>query len=180
MKRIGAIFQCNPSTVKNILKAYGVQSRNLSQARNTFLQRTIDENVFEKINTSEKAYWLGVMYSDGYISKRKYTNYFGIAVATKDKKWIEKFKDFLNYNGSIHDYLTCGRCYKTNIPYSRLLVGNNKIVQDLEKWGVIEHKTKRISKMPSIPFLDDFIQGYIDGDGSLKKSVPTYHNLWKL
>ena len=53
-----------------------------------------------------------------------------------------------------------------------MVIGNNKIVQNLENWGVIEHKTFKISCLPDINFLDDFIRGYIDGDGSLLKRLP--------
>ena len=74
---------------KNILKAYQVSARTLSQARKNFLKETLNEHVFEKIDTPDKAYWLGVMYSDGYISKaNSYTNYFGLSVSSKDKDWF--------------------------------------------------------------------------------------------
>lgn len=53
MASVGRKWSCDPSTVKNILKAYNIQSRNLSQARNNFLKRTLNENVFEKIKTPE-------------------------------------------------------------------------------------------------------------------------------
>ena len=175
MAAVGRKWNCDPSTVKNILKAYNIQSRNLSQARNNFLKQTLNENVFEKILTPEQAYWLGVMYSDGFICKaNKYTNYFGLSVSSKDKEWLEKFKKFLNYNGNIHDYVTGESSYKPGTEYSRLQIGNNKIVADLEKLGVVEHKTKIINKIPNIPFKDDFIRGYIDGDGSLRQDYPHF------
>lgn len=167
MAALGREWKCDPSTVKNILNAYGFQGRSLSEARRNFLNYTINENIFEAIDTPDKAYWLGVMYSDGYISKLKYTNKFGISVAEKDKQWLEKFKEFLNYNGEIKAYLTGKTAYVPGLPYVRLLIGNNKIVSDLEKHGVVEHKTKKINKLPDIPYLDDFIRGYIDGDGAL-------------
>ena len=113
------------------------------------------------------------MYSDGYITKANlYTNYMGIAVAEKDKEWLEKFKEFLNYNGDIKHYKTAEGSYKVNSPYVRLLIGNNKIVEDLEKHGVLEHKTHKLNVLPNTNFLDDFIRGYIDGDGSLRKTRP--------
>ena len=175
MASVGRKWGCDPSTVKNILKAYNIQSRNLSQARNNFLKRTLNENVFEKIKTPEQAYWLGVMYSDGFISKtNNYTNYFGLAISYKDREWLEKFKKFLNYNGNIHEYVTGESSYKPGILYSRLQIGSNKIVQDLEYWGVVEHKTKIINKIPDISFKDDFIRGYIDGDGSLRQEYPHF------
>lgn len=170
---VGRKWKCDPTTVKNILKAYEIPTRNLSQARRNYLGYTLNENIFHNIDTPEKAYWLGVMYSDGYISKQQYTNYFGISVAKKDEEWIEKFKTFLDYNGNIHQYkITQG--YKVGADYVRLLIGNNQIVSDLEKLGVVEHKTKFINKLPQINYLDDFIRGYIDGDGSLRKDYPCF------
>ena len=172
MAKLGKLWGCNPSTIKNILNAYGESGRTLSEARRNTLGYTISEDIFEEINTPEKAYWLGVMYSDGFITKTKYTNKFGISVAEKDKVWLEKFKQFLNYNGEIHNYKVNDSGYKPGTPYVRLLIGNNKIVADLEKWGVVEHKSKKLDRLPDIQLKEDFIRGYIDGDGSLRKDFP--------
>lgn len=174
MAAVGRKWQCDPSTVKNILKAYDLSSRTLSQARRQYLGYTIKEDVFQKIDSPEAAYWLGVMYSDGYITKSQYTNYFGISISKKDEEWLEKFKKFLNYNGEIKTYKVGNSGYKPGTEYVRLLVGNNKIVTDLEKFGVIEHKSKLLHKIPDIKFVDDFIRGYIDGDGSLRKDYPCF------
>lgn len=174
MANIGKKWSCDPTTVKNILKAYGISGRTLSEARRNYLNYTINENIFENIDTPDKAYWLGVMYSDGFISKTKYTNKFGLSVAEKDKEWLEKFKEFLGYNGEINTYFTGKTAFKPNLPYVRLLIGNNKIVSDLEKNGVVEQKTKKINKIPNIDFIDDFIRGYIDGDGSLAQRLPHF------
>jgi hypothetical protein len=115
------------------------------------------------------------MYSDGYITKaNKYTNYLGLSISSKDKEWLFKFKKFLNYNGEIHDYFTGESSYKPGSPYSRLQVGSNHIVECLEKYGVVEHKTKIINKIPDFSFKDDFIRGYIDGDGSLLQQYPHF------
>lgn len=114
------------------------------------------------------------MYSDGYISKATYTNKFGISVAEKDREWLEKFRTFLGYNGNIGTYQVNESGYKPGVKYVRLLIGNNKIVEDLIKLGVIEHKSKLLSSIPNIPYIDDFIRGYIDGDGSLRKDYPQF------
>ena len=169
LAKIGKQFKCDPTTVKNILKAYNEPSRNLSQARRNYLNYTINENCFSDINNPDSAYWLGVMYSDGFISKtNKYTNYFGLTVSEKDSEWLNQFKDFLQYNGIIKHYIS-NTSFKKNTPVAKILIGNNKIVSDLERWGVIEHKTFKISTLPQTIYLDDFIRGYIDGDGSLQK-----------
>lgn len=175
MRTLGTKYSCSPSTIKNILTRHDIQSRTLSEARRNYLNYTINEDIFENIDTPDKAYWLGVFYSDGYISKANdYTNYFGISVQASDIAWLEKLKQFLNYSGEIKHYLTGEGSFKPGAEYVRLLIGNNKIVADLEKWGVVEHKTKVINKLPDIQYLDDFIRGYNDGDGSLAKRLPHF------
>lgn len=174
LRKLGEKYSCSPSTIKNILNRNEISTRNFSEARRNFLNYTIDESCFEIIDNPDKAYWLGVMYSDGYISKaRKYTNSFGLSVSEKDLEWVEKFKSFLKYNGEIKHYIVTDG-YNPGSKYVRLIIGNNKIVEDLEKLGVVEHKSKIISCLPNIPFLDDFIRGYIDGDGSLLKRLPCF------
>ena len=172
MAALGRAWGCDPSTIKNIMKAYGVSGRTLSEARRNYLNYTINEDIFSKIDSPDKAYWLGVIYSDGYITKAEYTNKFGIAVAERDKNWLEKFKQFLNYSGEIKEYETGKTSFVPGLPYVRLLIGNNKIVKDLINLGVVENKTKLIKKLPNISYLDDFIRGYIDGDGALTKKLP--------
>ena len=174
MKALAEKYNWNVSSISKMFKIYNIPARSLSAARRNYLNYTINENIFHDIDTPDKAYWLGAMYSDGYISTtNKYTNAFGISVSEKDEEWLKKFKEFLNYNGEIKSYqVTQG--YKVGVPYVRLLIGNNQIVKDLKKWGVIEHKSKIINHLPNIPYLDDFIRGYIDGDGSLRKDYPCF------
>lgn len=138
MAALGKQWKCDPTTIKNILNAYGVSGRTLSEARRNFLNYTINENIFTNIDSPDKAYWLGVMYSDGYIAKAQYTNKFGLSIAEKDIEWLEKFKEFLGYNGEIGHYFTGKTAFVPGLPYVRLLIGNNQIVKDLERWGVVE------------------------------------------
>lgn len=170
---LGKIYGCDPSTILNILKAYKTERRSLSQARRNACDYKLNENVFQHIDSPDAAYWLGVMYTDGYISKsNQYTNYFGLTVSSVDIEWLEKFKDFLETNISIKTYIQKSG-YAPGAQYSRILIGNNKIVEDLERAGVVEHKTRLINAMPNIQFKDDFIRGVIDGDGSLRKDRPS-------
>lgn len=173
LRQLGTKWGCNASTISRILKAYKMNARTLSAARRNTLGYSLDDNLFEHIDTPEKAYWLGVMYSDGYISKARYTNNFGLSISSKDEEWLEKFITFLGY-GTISRYQTTESSYTPGCAYSRVLIGNNKIVSDLEKWGVVEHKSKILSCMPNISFKDDFVRGYIDGDGSLRKDYPCF------
>ena len=167
---LGKKWDCQATTIKNILKAYNIKTRNLSEARRNFLNYSINENAFSDLANQDTAYWLGVMYSDGYISKHNYTNSFGLTVKESDKDLLEKFKKFLEYSGNIN-YYTFKSSYGTCLA-GRLLIGNNKIVEDLIAAGIVEHKTLKINKIPEVKYKDDFIRGYIDGDGSLRKKFP--------
>lgn len=171
MKVLGKEYSCDPSTIMNILKRYNIKSRTLSEARRKNLNFTLNEDIFSDIDSPDKAYWLGVMYADGYIMETKYTNKFGISVKQSDKEWLEKFSTFLNY-GEVHEYREGKTGYNPGAMYARLLIGSNKIVQDLVKWGVVPHKSKVLTDIPDIPFKLDFIRGYIDGDGSLGTAAP--------
>lgn len=167
MAKVGKKYGCNATTVSNILKRNNVRSRNWREARRLACGYRLDENAFEAIDTRDKCYWLGVMYSDGYITKtNKYTNYFGISVQESDRGWLEQFGVFLKTNHKIATY-TVSQGYKPGLKYVRLNIGSNKVVQDLEKHGVLEQKSLKDMTVPAVPFLDDFIRGYIDGNGSI-------------
>ena len=45
MASLGKKWNCDPSTIKNILKAYQVSARTLSQARKNFLKETLNESL---------------------------------------------------------------------------------------------------------------------------------------
>lgn len=162
---IGKILSIPASTVYYILRK-NRKTRTLSEARNNFTKRKINENAFTEMSKNS-CYWLGVMYSDGYIVKSgKYTNYFGLSVSSKDEEWLEKFKNFLGYNGKIKRYKMVSG-YHCGGDYSRITIGNNKMVSDLEKLGIMEHKSLKDFSIPNIPYPMDFIRGVVDSDGTI-------------
>ena len=51
---------------------------------------------FDQIDNHEKAYFLGLLYADGYICKSNYTYQMGIALQLQDKYIIEELYKELN------------------------------------------------------------------------------------
>lgn len=136
----------------------------------------VNSSYFENIDSQEKAYWLGYIYADGYISKTKAGNIFGMSLGEKDKDQLLKFKECLKATYPIRTYTT--NSYKDGTKYVRLNIRDEKLVNDLEKWGVIPHKTN-VLKPPQInaTYNASFILGYFDGDGSIflnKTKSPFY------
>lgn len=126
---------------------------------------SIDEMYFANIDTPEKAYWLGFLYADGYVSK----NAFGCALKQQDKKHLEKFKAAI---GSTHPVkILTATGFSVGKPYCRLLIANQTISNQLRALGINENKSQS-ANYPAINSTLDrhFIRGYLDGDGSWAKS----------
>jgi len=127
----------------------------------------INDDYFEVINDSRKAYWLGLMYADGCVYNCK-SKPFNIELSLIDKDIIEKLKEDLEFEGLIHT-----RIYK-NPAYSnayKLSFKSEKMFKDLERLGCIERKSLVLTfpdeKLLNKIFIPYFIRGYFDGDGSV-------------
>ena len=85
---IGKILNLDRAAVSRNLKKLGIDT-----SRNTLIK-----DIFRQIDTEEKAYWLGFLYADGYVSKY---NQVEVSLALKDKNHLEKLKVFINTNTNI-------------------------------------------------------------------------------
>lgn len=121
------------------------------------------EDYFEIIDSEEKAYFLGLMLTDGNVFYRgdNKPSQMSLCLMDSDSYMLEKFKCALNTSTNI---TSDGR------GASMLAVRNNKLCEDLAKFGVVPNKSN-ISRFPdNIPYeyLNHFIRGIFDGDGSMQ------------
>lgn len=142
-----------------------------------------NKDYFSKINSAEKAYWLGFLYADGCIN-RFYTGEklrsmtLEIGLCAEDKHHLEKFLLCLDSNVPIKDKINKfqGKEYKS----ARIQINNTKLCYDLCALGCTPQKTYNIS-FPSdeiVPYKykRDFIRGYFDGDGCISVRTNKNHN----
>lgn len=122
-----------------------------------------DGNVFEVIDTEEKAYWLGFLYADGSVYKSRNSYIIEVGLSVKDIGHLVKFKKFLNSNHvlKIKDYKGYKSCSIT--------IRNQKMAQDLMNKGCIPNKSLLLT-FPNDDIVPKhlkphFIRGYFDGDG---------------
>jgi hypothetical protein len=135
----------------------------------------VDHNFFNKIDNEHKAYWLGFIYADGYVSKRKETEKkVGISLGIKDMNHLETFKKHIQatYPVCIYEFKIKSFAHP-GMKYCRLLMSSDQLFDDLVSKGVFEKKTL-ILKFPDESIVpkqlqNHFIRGYFDGDGSFKK-----------
>lgn len=157
------------SVLAGHLKKRGLTRSNKQNSR----KYHVNHDFFEKIDDEHKAYWLGMLHADGFVSARKNQKCIGLSLHVNDKHHVEKFRDTLNSNYDIKTYTTKTAYGLTT--YSRLLMTSEKMFSDLLSHGVIEQKSL-VLKFPNIsPDLrHHFIRGYFDGDGSFSKSHDGY------
>lgn len=114
---------------------------------------------FEKIDTEEKAYWLGFLYADGSVGSKE--SKIELGLAEKDLSHIEKFKNFMGLSNKIS--------YRPQSHSYRFSFRSDNCKADLIKQGCVPKKSL-ILKFPTenqVPFylIKHFIRGYFDGDG---------------
>lgn len=131
----------------------------------------VNEIAFEKIDTSEKAYWLGMLYAEAYVNSFKSVLEF--TLKKEDKTHVVKFKNFLDAENPIKTKKIKNKNGKEYLA-STLKIYRKKIVKDLISLGCIENKSL-ILTFPDysiVPkhLMRDFTRGYFDGDGCISLS----------
>jgi DNA-binding transcriptional regulator WhiA len=125
---------------------------------------------FSNIDTHNKAYLLGWLFSDGYVCRNPYGYTLGIALQASDKYILDFMAAELNLPESKV------RPYKNSY---KLCVNEKTVCEDLIRLGVIENKSHTDIHVPSIPeeFLSSFIAGVFDGDGCITKKQGKYFSV---
>ena len=127
------------------------------------MKYSLNSDIFNNL-TKEGAYWLGVLASDGYVSKNK--NIVTLCLKAEDRGHIQKFITFLEYSGK--EKLRWVTCKDKKYPNYYVSITNKELKNSLLSYGIIDNKSnKDIDYLKYIP--DDlklfFIFGYLDGDG---------------
>jgi len=147
------------------LKAQGFPIRQGSEA----YPREYDENIFEVIDCHWKGYFLGLLLTDGWVQESGHS----VCIDLTDLDAIEflsqctgkslrryEHKSKMTPQGKICD---CKDSY-------RLCFTSQKMYNDVQKYGVVPHKTSHIPKIQlevhELRYLRHIVRGIIDGDGT--------------
>lgn len=133
-----------------------------------------NKDYFSKIDTEEKAYWLGFLYADGCVNElvkngKTQSMNLELTLAEIDREHIEKFAQAIETNVPIKQRVTTckGKQYVSN----RIIISSTKMCKDLCDLKCIPNKTYNV-RLPDdsiVPncFMRDFIRGFFDGDGCI-------------
>lgn len=149
-------------TLSKHFKELGIEIVN-KQNRSKF-----NEHIFDVIDTEEKAYWLGFIFADGYISSSplrenvKSIYLFELSLGLKDQEHLEKFSKFMEYEKPL--IVDTYRC--------RFTLANKHLWTTLNNHGCTPNKSLTL-KFPNISknLINHFIRGYFDGDGCITRHI---------
>lgn len=155
MKQVEDKYELSHPTITKILKDVPKYTKAKLNSPN------MKEHFFQEINEEAKAYFLGLLISDGNVFKDNTGRQASISITLdlKDEYMLEKFKEVLQVNTSVgHDGRGCGQ----------IAVRSNIMAEDLTKYGVVPRKSYN-TYLPSISkeMMPHLIRGIFDGDGSI-------------
>lgn len=143
-------YQVDVHTIYRILDDAGIE-------RKTGYHSKCNEHYFEKIETPNQAYLLGFITADGAVVNQ----ILSIEVQEEDIAILNFAKKEINPYAALTASRGC----------LRVCFGAKQIGKDLEKYGIVQNKSKIIEKVPIalIPdhLLHFYFRGLIDGDGSI-------------
>lgn len=125
----------------------------------------------KKLSNEFDAYFLGLLLTDGYIVSNR--NQVGIDLVDEDCiKFLSKTigKEYNTYPSNRRHELNNKTIEDKQNKY-RLLLSDKELIEDLQRFGVIEHKTNIIPAPRLLPeeekYIPYIIRGIIDGDGNI-------------
>lgn len=168
LAEIATHFNVSKTTIQRYKKKYKlsvnpeVKRKINSESHSKWLYNI---HYFDKINTMNKAYLLGFICADGFVTD---TNEVGIAVSEKDKGIVEFFQKELQTNKPIRTI------FSSKSKAVELRLQNVFLANSIKKYGIVPRKSlilnieQVIKKAQLTPEqISVFLLGYFDGDGCI-------------
>ena len=168
-------------TIRNIANEYNLII-SVKKVSRDIKNIDFNDNYFENIDTEEKAYFLGLIYSDGNVREHNGGYYLSIELKREDKYILEKLATELKCKNKIYD-----RDRKTNFGESHMSnftsCNSKKIFDDLARFNIVPDKSHTTTSFINIEelipnnLIKHFLRGLIDGDGTISKRYTTRQNV---
>lgn len=153
--------------INALLKRNGYKAKPQSELQRKY---NIDETFFDKIDTEEKAYFLGFLYADGYNNTER--NSVALSLKDDDKEVLERLNSLFQPDKPLQ-YVKIKTTNSSN--QWRLVIANKHISQRLIDLGCNKAKTYTLEfpKEKQVPsnLIRHFVRGYFDGDGWVGKKA---------
>lgn len=139
----------------------------------TYHTYTKNDSYFDQINTEEKAYFLGLLLTDGCNYEKE--GQIKIDLVESDSYILEKLMKCIEYDGKIAHYPSETKIINGKLcvcqPSCRLVFLSKHMSKVLASYGMVSHKSENglFIKKDIIPneLYNHFVRGMIDGDGGI-------------
>ncbi len=127
------------------------------------IHKNLKVDYFKDIDTNEKAYWLGFLFADAYVTKTNGS--MRLKLSIKDEETLDKFILAVGADGSLKKqygpYETCGVSKEVTI-------SDRQFVSHLIRHGCVNKKSLiiRFPELSSRELDLAFMMGFFDGDGN--------------
>ena len=172
---LSKLFGVSTQAIRSLLRKQGIKVLSISELQTLDFPR--NSNYFHTIDIPAKAYWLGFLYADGYISSKEFR--IGLGISIKDIEHLEKYRKSLNYSKGMnivtsHQFNSKDINNKNGetIQMCRTVITNEHMWKALNSKGCMPNKSLILefpeeSIFSSKDLIKHFIRGYVDGDGTL-------------
>ena len=168
---------CSVDSIRGWMKKHDLKV-SMEVANDGKRKYNFNHDFFNHIDTEKKAYWLGFIMADAYISSKD--SQFKLSLARRDKGHLQKFLNDLESDYVIKDYDNHSNLTNKVHPMSKVVITSIRFHSTLITKGVLPQKTGNEQK-PNIPlsFYKDFVRGYFDGDGTISCGVRDRSRVYK-
>jgi hypothetical protein len=161
--------KCHIDTIRNKLILSGI---NIPDKR-YYKYYTVNSSFFDNIDTEEKAYILGFIYSDGYLNEKK--NTITIDLSYLDYDIVYKI-GYCFYGDEAFDKVKFyDRANENKGVFCIINITSQELVSKLKEFGCHQRKSLTITYPTVISdnLQRHFIRGYFDGDGGIFSTYAT-------
>lgn len=158
-----------------VMERFGswVKAKEIAGVGGNLATVNVNESYFKKLDSREKAYWLGLIVADGSIIENG--DYGGLSTVLElhesDSDTVEKFKKEVESGHTISKIESSLQGAST---HHRISITNKQFSQHLIELGLEKNKSQT-NTLPTIPpkYRPSFLRGYSDGDGGI--SIYKHH-----
>ena len=165
-EKVSRIANVSGTTISMLCKKYNIYEYTNSEIHRKY---HVNGHYFDEINTSNKAYTLGLLFSDGTITSLE-KHILQISLQERDKEILQKILVDMESNHPLYfiDYNSKNPNCSNQYSFS---INDYDLCKGLYSQGMFSNKSLSIEYPQNIPtqFNKDFIRGLLDGDGNISK-----------
>lgn len=165
-REIAALYGCTRTAVRKWRNAYDLKKTTVIYRRRPWAFE-LDEDFFEKIDTEQKAYILGLLATDGCVSNNKsHANRVFLSLQARDEHILREVLQAMRADSPVHDRPKGS--FPGSGPMKYIAVTSRKLVSDLARLGIVPRKSMTLAYTNISRRLErHYVRGLFDGDGCI-------------